>query len=274
MLKRFRFGLSTVLLLVVCIAAACATWIKRDPWYVSKTVPTGQTYSLAAFEEQDLLACLDPSIPKQLVVRRLSAGEVLHDFDGAPLRVAYLAGNQDQLYGFHWDRLVRIEPTTGESTQLMTPPSTPTESETLIAVAPDGRAVLLVAYQMLESGNVNPSASVTYRVRDVASGDLLWELPTTDTSGTSRGAFSADGQRIGIQGGWGRSFQVWDYGENQQIYDSPLGLSSMEVPILFPDGRRGFADDTIWDLRTGVTARSWGVSTSEAIVRRSSMIHF
>ncbi len=102
----------------------------------------------------------------------------------------------------------------------MTTPHGPPESEKLVAVSPDGRRVLISANEVVGRGKLS-SATVTYRVRDVASGDLLWELPTTDTS-NSMGAFSADGQRIGMQ--IGSSFQVWDYGKNGQIYDSPLGL--------------------------------------------------
>jgi WD40 repeat protein len=255
MMKRLRFRLSTLLLLMACIAAGFATWNKRHAWYVSRTVPSGfqNTCKLAAFEEQDLLVCLKSSIPERMVLRRLSTGEVLHDFDADPLRVSYLqAGQQGQLYGFRWHRLTRIDPTKETSTELMTTPSVPPESEQIVAVSPDGRSVLIAANEVIDfpgggRGKLS-SATVTYRVRDVASGDLLWELPTTETS-NSMGAFSADGQRIGVD--IGSRFQVWDYRKNLQIYDSPLSLNTMLPPIFFPDGRRVFGRYAIWDLRSG-----------------------
>ena len=255
MIKRFRFRLRTLMLMMVCIAAVCATWNKRNAWYVSKSVPTGfpSECKLAALTQQDLLVCLKTSIPKRFVVRRLSTGEVLHDFDGDPLRVSYLQpGQRGQLYGFRWHRLTRIDPTTANSSELMTTPYASPEAEQIVAVSPDGQSVLIAANDIIDipgGGLGKPaSATVTYRVRDVASGDLLWELPTTDTS-NSMGFFSSDGQRIGIP--IGGNFQVWDYHDNVRIYDTSLGLFHLTPPILFPDGRRVFGRDTIWELASG-----------------------
>jgi hypothetical protein len=255
-MKRLRFRLSTLLLLTACIAAGLATRNRRSPWYVSKSVPSGfqSDCKLAAFEDQDLLVCLKTSRPERFVVRRLSTGEVLHDFDGDPLHVSYLQAGQDgQLYGFGWHRVTRIDPTTAKSIELMTTSDDAPESELVKAVSPDGRSVLIAAKEVVElpSGRsiIRPSTPVTYRVRDLASGQLRWELPTTETR-DSMGSFSSDGERIGIQ--IGSSFQVWDYKRNVQIYDTPVYLSTMVPPILFPDGRRVFGGAAIWDLRNGV----------------------
>ena len=213
-MKRLRFRLSTMLLLTACIAAGLATRNRRSPWYVSKSVPSGfqSVCKLAAFEDQDLLVCLKSSNPERLVVRRLSTGEVLHDFDGDPLHVSYLQAGQDgQLYGFGWYRVIRIDPTTAKSIVLMTTSDDAPESELVEAVSPDGRSVLIAGRKVVElpsgRGIIRPSTPVTYRVRDLASGQLRWELPTTET-GYSMGSFSPDGQRIGIQIG-NQTTQRW-----------------------------------------------------------------
>ena len=152
-MKRCRFRLSTLLLLTVCIAASFATWIKRDAWYLSKSIPSGfqSNCRVAAFEQQDLLVCLKTTIPERLVVRRLSTGELLDDFDADPLRISYLqAGSDGQLYGFRWHRLALIDPTTATGTELKTTPLGPPETEQIIAVSPDGQSVLIAANEVVD----------------------------------------------------------------------------------------------------------------------------
>ena len=275
-MKRFRFRLSTMLLLTACIAAGLATRIRRNAWYVSKSIPSGfqRDCKLAAFEEHDLLICLKTSGPDRFVVRRLSTGEVLQDFDGDPLHVSYLQAGQDgQLYGYSPYRIIRIDPTTAKSIELMTTSDDAPESELVEAVSPDGRSVLIAAKEVVElpSGRsiIRPSTPVTYRVRDLASGQLRWELPTTETS-ESMGTFSPDGQRIGIQ--IGNRFQVWDYGRNVQIYDSPLNLSTMVPPALFPDGRRVFGRYAIWDLSSGAELNRLDLGSHYAAIVNDSFI--
>ena len=175
--------------MTACIATGFAAQNRRSAWYVSKSVPSGfqSDCKLAAFEEQDLLVCLKTSRPERFVVRRLSTGEVLHDFDGEALKVSYLQAGQDgQLYGFSSYRVTRIDPTTAKSTQLMTGSDGPPESLLVKAVSPDGRSVLIAARAVVTLPNgrgiIRPSTPVTYRVRDLASGQLRWELPTTETT--------------------------------------------------------------------------------------------
>ena len=271
-----QFRLSTLLLLTACIAVGLATRNGSSAWYVSKSLPSGfqSDLKLAAFEEQDLLVCLKSTIPERFVVRRLSTGEVLHDFDGEPLGISHLQAGQDgQLYGFSPYRVTRIDPTTAKSTQLMRGSDGPPESLLVKAVSPDGRSVLIAARAVvtLPSGRgiIRPSTPVTYRVRDLASGQLRWELPTTET-GCSMGSFSPDGQRIGIQ--IGNRFQVWDYGKNVQIYDSPLILNTMVPPILLPDGRRVFGRSAIWDLSSGVELSRLDFGSHYAAVVNDSFI--
>ena len=275
-MKRLRFRLSTLLLLTACIAAGLATRNRRSPWYVSKSVPSGfqSGCKLAAFEDQDLLVCLKTSGTDRFVVRRLSTGEVLHDFDGEPLDVSYLQAGQDgQLYGYSAYRVTRIDPTTAESVELMTTSDDAPESELVEAVSPDGRSVLIAAKKVVElpSGRsiIRTSTPVTYRVRDLATGQLRWELPTTET-GYSMGAFSPDGQRIGMQ--IGNRFQVWDFGENVQIYDSPLNLNTMVPPVLFPDGQRVFGDYAIYDLSGGVALSRLDIGSFYAAIVNDSFI--
>lgn len=275
-MKRLRFRLSTLLLLTACIAAGLATRNRRSAWYVSKSVLSGfqSDCKLAAFEDQDLLVCLKTSGTDRFVVRRLSTGEVLHDFDGEPLEVSYLqAGQEGQLYGFSSYRVTRIDPTTAKSIELMTTSDDAPESELVEAVSPDGRSVLIAAKEVVElpSGRsiIPPSTPVTYRVRDLASGQLRWELPTTET-GYSMGCFSPDGQRIGVQ--IGNRFQVWDYGENVQIYDSPLNLNTMVPPVLFPDGRRVYGRYAIWDLQSGIELSGVDIGSFYAAIVNDSFI--
>jgi WD40 repeat protein len=207
-------------------------------------------------------------------VRRLSTGEVLHDFDGEPLGISHLQAGQDgQLYGFSPYRVTRIDPTTGKSIELMRGSDGPPESVLVKAVSPDGRSVLIAAQDVVELPNgrsiIRPSTPVTYRVRDLASGQLRWELSTTETR-DSMGSFSPDGQRIGIQ--IGNRFEVWDYERNVQIYDSPLNLDTMVSNILFPDGRRVFGKDSIWDLRSGVQLSRVDIGNYYAVVNDSFLI--
>ena len=271
-----QFRLSTLLLLTACIAVGLATRNGSSAWYVSKSLPSGfqSDLKLAAFEEQDLLVCLKSTIPERFVVRRLSTGEVLHDFDGEPLGISHLQAGQDgQLYGFSPYRVTRIDPTTGKSIELMRGSDGPPESELVKAVSPDGRSVLIDAQDVVELPNgrsiIQPSTPVTYRVCDLASGQLQWELPTTETR-DSMGSFSPDGQRIGIQ--IGNRFEVWDHERNVQIYDSPLNLDTMVSNILFPDGRRVFGRDSIWDLRSGVQLRRVDIGNYYAVVNDSFLI--
>ena len=84
------------------------------------------------------------------------------------------------------------------------------------------------------------------------------------------GSFSPDGQRIGIQ--IGNRFEVWDHERNVQIYDSPLNLDTMVSNILFPDGRRVFGRDSIWDLRSGVQLRRVDIGNYYAVVNDSFLI--
>ena len=275
-MKLLQFRLSTLLLLMACIAAGLATRNRSSAWYVSKSLPSGfqSDLKLAAFEEQDLLVCLKSTIPERFVVRRLSTGEVLHDFDGEPLGISHLQAGQDgQLYGFSPYRVTRIDPTTGKSIELMRGSDGPLESELVKAVSPDGRSVLIAAQDVVELPNgrsiIQPSTPVTYRVCDLASGQLQWELPTTETR-DSMGSFSPDGQRIGIQ--IGNRFEVWDHERNVQIYDSPLNLDTMVSNILFPDGRRVLGKDSIWDLRSGVQLRRVDIGNYYAVVNDSFLI--
>ena len=275
-MKLLQFRLSTLLLLTACIAVGLATRNGSSAWYVSKSLPSGfqSDLKLAAFEEQDLLVCLKSTIPERFVVRRLSTGEVLHDFDGEPLGISHLQAGQDgQLYGFSPYRVTRIDPTTGKSIELMRGSDGPLESELVKAVSPDGRSVLIAAQDVVELPNgrsiIQPSTPVTYRVCDLASGQLQWELPTTETR-DSMGSFSPDGQRIGIQ--IGNRFEVWDHERNVQIYDSPLNLDTMVSNILFPDGRRVLGKDSIWDLRSGVQLRRVDIGNYYAVVNDSFLI--
>ena len=275
-MKLLQFRLSTLLLLMACIAAGLATRNRSSAWYVSKSLPSGfqSDLKLAAFEEQDLLVCLKSTIPERFVVRRLSTGKVLHDLDGEPLGISHLQAGQDgQLYGFSPYRVTRIDPTTGKSIELMTGSDGPPESVLVKAVSPDGRSVLIAAQDVVELPNgrsiIRPSTPVTYRVRDLASGQLRWELSTTETR-DSTGSFSPDGQRIGIQ--IGNRFEVWDYERNVQIYDSPLNLDTMVSNTLFPDGRRVFGKDSIWDLQSGVQLSRLDIGNYHAVVNDSFLI--
>lgn len=275
-MKRLRFRLSTLLMMTACIATGLAAQNRRSAWYVSKSIPSGFQggCKLAAFEEQDLLVCMKTANPERFVVRRLSTGEILHDFDGDALKVSYLQAGQDgQLYGFSPYRVTRIDPTTGKSTQLMTGSDGPPESLLVKAVSPDGRSVLIAARAVVELPNgrgiFRPSTPVTYRICDLASGQLRWELPTTETS-ESMGFFSPDGQRIGIQ--IGNRFQVWDYAKDVQIYDSPLNLNTMAPPILFPDGRRAFGNSAIYDLQSGVKLSRLDLGSFHAAIVNDSFI--
>ena len=56
-MKPHQFRLSTMLLLMACIAAGLATRNKRNAWYLSQSIlcVLQNTLALAAFEEQDLL---------------------------------------------------------------------------------------------------------------------------------------------------------------------------------------------------------------------------
>ena len=278
-MTRLRFRLSTLLLLTACIAAGLATQNRRSAWYVSKSIPSGfqvqNAPRLAAFEEQDLLVCLKTSNPNRLVVRRLSTGEVLHDFEGDRPRVNFLQAGQDgKLYGFSVYRVTRIDLTTGESTLLMKGSDGPPESLLVKAVSPDGRSALIAVQDVVELPNgrgiIQPSTPVTYRVCDLASGELRWELPRTGKY-VRDGAFSSDGKRIGLQ--IDNRFEVWDYESNVQIYDTPLIFSGLDKPALFPDGKRVFSGDAVYDLRTGLMLSRVGTGGfSSAIVNDAFLI--
>lgn len=179
-MTRLRFRLSTLLLLTACIAAGLATQNRRSAWYVSKSIPSGfqvqNAPRLAAFEEQDLLVCLKTSNPNRLVVRRLSTGEVLHDFEGDRPRVNFLQAGQDgKLYGFGAYCVIRIDLQTSERTELMTGSDGPPESLLVKGVSPDGRFVLLAVQDVVVLPNgrgiIRPSTPVTYRVCDLVTGD-------------------------------------------------------------------------------------------------------
>ena len=266
---RIRFRLST-LLLTTLIAAGLATQNRRSAWYLSKSIPSGvdSQWKLAAFEDQDLLVCLKTSIPERLVVRQLSTGEVLHDFDGDPLQVWSLqAGKDAKLYGFSAYRVTCIDLETAESIQLITGSDGPPESLLVKAVSPDGRSVLMAVQDVVEfptgRGIICPLSPVTYRVCDLATGELQWELPTTATT-VSNGPFSPVAKQIGIQ--LGNRFQVWDYESNVQIYDTPLFFLGLETPTLFPDGNWVFCGATVYDLRSGLVLMD---SLTEAFTPRS-----
>lgn len=249
-----RFRLSTLMLLTAAIAAACVTWVNRSDWYVTRTIPTGFQHAcgLAVLTEQDLLICLKSSNPRRLQVRRLGTGELLEERAAGKSRISYLVSAEDQVLGHSWHELYRLDPLTGETEVLMRTPNGPPESEQIVAVSPQGKHVLIAAHEIVRTasgGSGKPStATVTYRVCEVASSKQLWELATPETS-VNMGAFSADGRRTVVF--VGGTAQVWDFRRNERIRDTPVGLSPQTPPLLFKDGRRMFANFGIWDLDTG-----------------------
>lgn len=275
-MTRIRFRLSTLLLLTALIAAGLATRNRSSAWYLSKSIPAGfeGSFKLAAFEEQDLLVCLKTTIPERLVVRRLSTGEVLQDFGSDLSGAEFLQAGQDgKLYGFGPYRVNRINMKTGESTQLMAGSDGPPESLLVRAVSPDGRSVLIAVQDVvvLPSGRgiIKPSSPVTYRVCDLADGKLRWELSTT-AGRVLNGAFSRDAKQIGIQ--IGNRFQVWDYESNLQVYDLPLFFSGVDTPALFPDGKRLFAGNGIYDLQSGLVLGELKAAGLESAVVNDGLI--
>jgi len=275
-MTRIRFRLSALLLLTAMIAVGLAAINRRSDWYVSKSIPSGFDghCSLAVFKEQDLLICLKTTMPERFVVRRLSTGEVLCDFDGGPLGVSFLqAGLDGKLYGFSPYRATRIDLNTGESTQLMTGSDGPPESRLVTAVSPDGRLGLLAVQDVVELPNgrgiIRPSTPVTYRVCDLATGELRWELPTTATS-VSNGVFSSDSKQIGMK--IGSRFQVWDYESNRKVYDSPMFHSKFDPAALFPDGKRVLSGNAIYDLRSGLMLSRMDTGGSSAAIVNDGFI--
>lgn len=273
-----RFRLSTLLLLTAFIAAGLATQNRRSAWYISKSIPSGveHNFELAAFEDQDLLACLKTTGPESLVVRRLSTGEVLHDFefDGNSKIECLQAGQDGKLYGFGAYRVIRIDLQTSESTELMTGSDGPPESLLVKGVSPDGRFVLLAVQDVVELPNgrsiIRPSTPVTYRICNLATGELQWELKTTDTR-DSAGAFLSDGKRIAIP--IDNHLQIWDYGKNIRSDESQSLIFPPRDLLLFPDGRRFVTTHSIRDLHSGVDLERLDIGFECAIVNDSFFIN-
>ncbi len=274
---RIRFQLSTLLLLTATIAAGLATQNRRSAWYVSKSIASGVEgkFELAAFEDQDRLACLKTTSPERLVVRRLSTGEVLHDFyfDGDSKIVCLQAGQDGKLYGFGAYCVIRIDLQTSERTELIAGSDGPPESVLVKGVSPDGRSVLLAVQDVVELPNgrgiIRPSTPVTYRIRDLVTGALQWELKTTDTR-DSAGAFLSDGKRIAIP--IHNHLQIWDYGKNVRSDESQV-LFPVRDLLLFPDGRRFVTPHSIRDLHSGVDLERLDIGLECAIVNDSFLIN-
>lgn len=281
-MKLFRFRLSTLLLLTACTAAGLATLSRRSAWYLSKSIPSGfqSKLELVAIEEQDLLVCLKTSISERMVVRKLSTGKVLQDFDDPPDDVDHLlAVQKGQLYGFGSYRVVRIDPATGKSIELMTGSDGPPESLIIKAVSPNGQSVLIAVQNVVELPNgrsiIRPSTPITYRVYDLVSGKLQWERPSTDTRFLG-GTFFPDGKRIGIA--CGNHFEIWDFGKNIQINGDHRWVPRMFTRsyAVFPDGRRVLSPNSIQDLHSGMELMSFGgvgIGLSYAIVNDSFFIN-
>ena len=275
---RIRFRLSTLLLLTAFIAAGLATQNRRSAWYISKSIPSGveHNFELAAFEDQDLLACLKTTGPESLVVRRLSTGEVLHDFefDGNSKIECLQAGQDGKLYGVGAYRVIRIDLQTSESTELMTGSDGPPESLLIKGVSPDGRFVLLAVQDVVELPNgrsiIRPSTPVTYRVCDLVTGELQWELNTTDAR-ASAGAFLSDGKRIALL--IDNHLQIWDYGKNVRSDESQVLIFPVRDLLLFPDGRRFVTTHSIRDLHSGVDLERLDIGFKCAIVNDSFFIN-
>jgi len=275
---RIRFRLSTLLLLTAFIAAGLATQNRRSAWYISKSIPAGVegNFELAAFEDQDLLACLKTTGPERLVVRRLSTGEVLHkfDFDGDSKIERLQAGQDGKLYGFGAYCVTLIDLQTSERTELMTGADGPPESLLVRGVSPEGRFVLLAVKDVVKlpsgRGFIRPFTPVTYRICDLVTGELQWELKTTDTR-DSAGAFLSDGKRIAIP--IDNHIQIWDYGENIRSDKSEVVIFAVRDLLLFPDGRRFVTTHSIRDLHSGVDLERLDIGFKCAIVNDSFFIN-
>lgn len=243
----------------------------RSPWYVSKSIPhgLGNTAHVVALETQDLLVGSDGQ--DKLVVYRLSTGELIREFDDLELNFDVMQGSQDgDVYGCSAYRLSRIDLKTGESIPLMTTSDDPPAQELICGVSSDGESVLIAARDADPSGVVPYGTPLTYRIRDLNSGQLRWELPTKDTS-QSQGIFSADGQRVGLQ--IGDRFQVWDIGKNEKVHDSALNLGRYPTPRLFPDGRRALGSyRDIFDLESDTHLSQVGSGFHATIVNDSFLV--
>ena len=242
----------------------------RSAWYISKSVPhgLGKTIHVMALEAQDLLVGSDGQ--DELAVYRLSTGEFLHKFDNLEWSFDLMQGGQEsEVYGYSAYGLSRIDLKTGESVELITTSDDPPAQELICGVSPDGRSVLIAARDTGPSG-VPRGTPMTFRIRDLTSGELRWELPTNETS-SSNGVFSTDGQRIGIQ--IGNRFQVWDIGKNEKIHDSLSNLGRYPSPGLFPDGRRAFGSFTnVFDLENDTLLSQLGHGYFATIVNDSFLV--
>ena len=123
------------------------------------------------------MACLKTTIPESLVLRRVSTGEVLHDFDGDSWIIQFLQADMDgKIYGFSSYRATRIDLKTGESAQLIAGSDGPPESLLVKGVSPKVRSVLLAVHDVVElpkgRGIIRPSTPVTYGVCDLVTGEL------------------------------------------------------------------------------------------------------
>lgn len=209
-------------------------------------------------------------------MRRLSTGEVLHgfDFDGDS-KIDFLQAGQDgKLYGFGAYCVIRIDLQTSERTELMTGSDGPPESLLVKGVSPDGRFVLLAVQDVVVLPNgrgiIRPSTPVTYRVCDLVTGELQWELNTTDAR-ASAGAFLSDGKRIALL--IDNHLQIWDYGKNVRSDESQVLIFPVRDLLLFPDGRRFVTTHSIRDLHSGVDLERLEIGFECAIVNDSFLIN-
>lgn len=146
------------------------------------------------------------------------------------------------------------------------------------AYSPDGKSVLLIEY--------NKWGSAYFVLRDVASGQTLWQSKIATSFIGPYAAFSNDGRFIVTTNTSGQT--IWSMGDSLSVLDARTGAQARSfgaqagaysVLKFSPDGKYLLTGDLahtyrLWDFATGLVAHQWQGDQRESRVMLSAAAAF